>query len=459
MHYEVLVIGAGPGGVETARILGRNGKKVGLVDYREIGGTCLNRGCIPAKTMLYTAEMFRHAKSLHEFGIDLGDTTPTLNFENMIAKRSEIMNKIRNGYKRVTSNDGVEFIEGFATFKDEKTVVINDTEYTADKFVLATGANSLKFPGFKDNDSRYLISDKIFEMQKMPQSIVIVGGGPVGVEFATFFREFGVDVTIVDLAPSFLNFFERDLGQYLISAFKKQGINVFLETGIDSIDDSSELLSIKLSNGEIIQSECVLSAIGLRPDLSYIESLNFEQVKGRIKVNQNYQTTFSHIYAIGDVIGLSGSAYGAEREGLFVAHHILGEYADYYKVPYHQFPDPVFCHPEVGTVGYSSKELDELGVEYVSAKSFYLANAKAVLKNDTQGFCKILANKKTGEILGAHFIGLNATELMHMLTIPVMHKMKISDLRRMVFGHPVVSELVKDAITECYIKLDQCQID
>lgn len=459
MHYEVLVIGAGPGGVETARILGRNKVKVGLVDYREIGGTCLNRGCIPAKTMLYTAEMFRHAKSLHEFGIDLGDTTPKLDFEAMIAKRTQIMDKIRAGYRRVTEKDGVEFIQGFAKFIDAQTVEIEGQQYTADKFVLATGANSIRFPGFKDDDDRYLVSDNIFEMQKMPKSILIVGGGPVGVEFATFFREFDVDVTIVDLAPSFLNFFEKDLGQYLIAAFKKQGMQVHLETAIDSIDDSGEQLSITLTNGNVVQVDSVLSAIGVRPELNYIGQLDFELVRGRLKVDQNYLTSHPNIYAIGDVIGLSGSAYGAEREGLFVAHHILGEYADYYKVPYHNFPDPVFCQPEVGTVGYSSKELDELGIEYVSAKSFYLANPKAVLKGDTQGFCKILADCKTGEILGAHFVGLHATELMHMLTVPIMYKIKISDLRRMVYGHPVVAEVIKDAICECYLKLKACGVE
>jgi len=458
MHYEVLVIGAGPGGVETARILGRNKVKVGLVDYREIGGTCLNRGCIPAKTMLYTAEMFRHAKSLHEFGIDLGDTTPKLDFEAMIAKRTQIMDKIRAGYRRVTEKDGVEFIQGFAKFIDAKTVEIEGQQYTADKFVLATGANSRKFPGFVDEDPRFLISDNIFTLQKMPESIVIVGGGPVGVEFATFFHEFGVKVTMVDLAPSFLNFYEADLGQYLISAYRRKGIDVHLETVIDHIDSSSEKLQMTLSNGEKIEADCVLSAIGVVPDLSYAQELGLESSKGRLTVDDNYLTSVSNIYAIGDVIGLSGSAYGAEREGLFVAHHIMGEFAEYYKVPYHHFPDPVFTYPEVGTVGYSSKELDELGVEYVSAKAFYLANPKAVLKNDTQGFCKILADQKTGEILGAHFIGLDATELMQMLTIPVMYKMKISDLRRMVYGHPVVSEIVKDAITECYIKLQKCGV-
>ena len=457
MHFDVLVIGAGPGGVETARILGRNGKKVGLVDYREIGGTCLNRGCIPAKTMLYTAEMFRHAKSLHEFGIDLQDATPKLDFNSMIAKRTEIMDKIRGGYKRVTQKDNVEFIEGFATFKDSNTILINDSEYTADKFVLATGANSRKFPGFKDDDSRYFISDNIFELDKMPSSIAIVGGGPVGVEFATFFHEFGVKVTMIDLAPSFLNFYEADLGQYLISVYRRQGIDVHLETVIDSIDDTNDDLIINLKNGHTFNADCILSAIGVIPDLKYVENLSLELTKGRITVNDSYQTKYEHIYAIGDVIGLSGSAYGAEREGLFVAHHILGEYAEYYKVPYHHFPDPVFTYPEVGTVGYSSRELDEMGVEYTSAKSFYLANPKAVLKNETQGFCKILANVKTGEILGAHFIGANATELMHMLTIPIMYKMKISDLRRMVYGHPVISEVVKDAITECYLKLLKCE--
>src|SRR5210317_2156135 len=261
MHYDVLVIGAGPGGVECSRILGRNGKKVGLVEYRQIGGTCLNRGCIPAKTMLYTAEMFRHAKRLKDFGIDICDIEPKLDFDRMIQKRTEVMQKLQDGYRRVTAKDGVEFISGFAKFVDENTIDVDGTVYTADKFVLATGANSRKFPGFKDDDSRFLISDNIFELKKMPKSILIVGGGPVGVEFATFFNDFGVKVTIVDLADNFLNFYDADLGKYLISQYRKQGIDIHLETVIDSINelDSGEL-EFNLKNGERIQAECVLSA-------------------------------------------------------------------------------------------------------------------------------------------------------------------------------------------------------
>ena len=457
MHYDVLVIGAGPGGVECSRILGRNGKKVGLVEYRQIGGTCLNRGCIPAKTMLYSAEMFRHAKRLHEFGIDLKDVTPVLDFPKMIAKRQEVMNKLRNGYQRVTENDKVEFIEGFAKFIDQNIIEVDGQRYTADKFVLATGANSRKFPGFRDDDKRFLISDNIFEMTQMPESILIVGGGPVGVEFATFFHEFGVKVTIVDLADNFLNFYDADLGKYLISQYRKAGINIHLETVIDSINDlDSGKLEFNLKNGEKIQADCVLSAIGVMPNLEYLSALDLETIRGRVKVNDDLKTNLEHIYAIGDVIGKSGSAYGAEREGLFVAHEILGEYADFYKVDYEFFPDPVFCHPEVGTVGLSEKEVIDKGIEYVKAKAFYLANGKALLKGSSSGFVKIIANKKTGEILGCHIIGNSATELMHIMTIPVMYRMKISDLRRQVFGHPVVSEVLKDAITACYLELQKC---
>ena len=457
MHYDVLVIGAGPGGVECARILARNGKKVGLVDYREIGGTCLNRGCIPAKTMLYTAEMYRHANNLHDYGIDICDIKPSLNFERMIEKRANIMDKLRAGYLRITEADGVEFIKGFARFVDPTTVEIDKELYTADKFVLATGANSRKFPAFDDNDDRFLISDNIFKMQKMPKSILIVGGGPVGVEFATFFREFGVEVTIVDLADNFLNFYDADLGKYLIAHFRKSGINVHLETVIESFDNSNDdLIKFELSNGESLEAECVLSSIGVIPNLDYAEQLNLDLVKGRVSVDENSKTNHEHIYAIGDVIGKSGSAYGAEREGLFVAHHILGEYADYYKVAYEYFPDPVFTFPEVGTIGLSEEEVKQKGIEYVKAKSFYLASGKALLKGETQGFCKVIANKNTGEILGCHIIGNSATELVHMMTIPCMYQMKIADLRRMVYGHPVISEVLKDALTACYLELQKC---
>jgi len=448
--YDVIVIGAGPAGTECARILGRNNKKVAIVEANQLGGTCLNKGCIPAKTMLYSAEMYRHAKALDDYGIKIFEDKLEYDFEKMVNKRADIMNKLRKGVNYLLSSDKVEIINGFAKFVDDNTIEVEGKTITADKFVLASGGSARKFPNYKSDDHRYLISDNIFELEGIPKSMVIVGGGPVGVEFATYFATFGTKVTIVDLADHILSFFDADLGNELAKLYNRRGIDVVTNNTISSIDDSSDLLKITLSNGQIIEAEYVMSAIGVVPHVDYLKSLNLDIEKGRVKVNDDLQTSKSHIYAIGDTIGLSGSAYGAEREGLFVAHHILEEYADYYKIDYTSFPDPVFTYPEVGTCGLSEEECKAKNIDYLTVKVPYLVNAKAQIKSETQGFIKLIADCY-GTLLGVHIIGDQATEIMHMLTIPIMQKMKVSDLRRMVYAHPVVSEIVKEALTKLHV--------
>lgn len=448
--FDVIVIGAGPAGTECARILGRNNKKVAIVEANALGGTCLNKGCIPAKTMLYSAEMYRHAKALGDYGITIFEDKLEYDFDKMVQKRADIMDKLRKGVNYLLTTDKVEIINGHAKFIADNTIEVDGKSYSAEKFVIASGGSARKFPNFKENDDRYLISDNIFELKGIPKSMLIVGGGPVGVEFATYFATFGTKVTIVDLADHILSFFDADLGNELAKLYNRRGIEVITGTTVSFIDDSSDLLNITLSDGRVISAEYVMSAIGVVPYTDYLNALNLELERGRVKVNNDLQTSKSHIYAIGDTIGLSGSAYGAEREGLFVAHHILEEYADYYKIDYTSFPDPVFTYPEVGTCGLSEEECKAKNIDYLTVKVPYLVNAKAQIKSETQGFIKLIADCY-GTLLGAHIIGDQATEIMHMLTIPIMQKMKVSDLRRMVYAHPVVSEIVKEALTKLHV--------
>lgn len=451
-NFDAIVIGAGPGGMECARILARNNKKVAVVEARDLGGTCLNRGCIPAKTMLYSAEMYRHARHLDDYGIKIFENKLEYDFDRMVEKRSEIMSKLRKGADYLLRNDGVEIISGKAEFIDDNTIDVAGNQYTADNFVLASGGSARKFPGYIDEDPRFLISDNIFKLNAIPASMLIVGGGPVGVEFATYFETFGTKVTLIDMAEHVLSYSDADLGNELTKLYQRRGIKVLTSTTIQSLDTESDLLKAKFSNGEEAEFEYVLSAIGVVPYTDYFASLALELDRGRVKVNSDLQTSKPHIFAIGDAIGLSGSAYGAEREGLFVAHHILKEYADYYKVDYTTFPDPVFTYPEIGTCGLSEEECKAKNIDYLVAKVPYLVNAKAQIKSETQGFIKLISDCY-GTILGVHVIGDLATEVMHMMTIPIMQKMKVSDLRRMVFAHPVVSEIVREALVKLHVKI------
>jgi dihydrolipoamide dehydrogenase len=448
MKFDVLIIGGGPGGTETARILARAGKKVGLIEYREIGGTCLNRGCIPAKTMLFSAEMFRLGKKIRNYGIRFCEDTPHYDFDGMVAKRQEIMEKLRKGLTFLCKKDGVELIEGKAEVVSDNQVLVNGTDtYEADYIVLATGGGARKFPGYIDTDERFLISDNIFELKAFPESIVIVGGGPVGTEFATFFNTFGVKVSIVDMSPVMLTYYDHDLGKELAKSFNRDGIDVYTETQITHIDTSNPKLAFSLSNGVTLEADKVLSAIGVVPTVEYLAKSNVKvSEKGRVETNEHMQTSVSNIYALGDAVGKSGSAYGAEREGCYIAHHILGDGFENYNLDYVHFPDVVFTDPEVATCGYSEQDLVAAGTEFKVMKAFFLANGKAVIKGDTRGFCKILVDAKTDVVLGVHIIGPQATEIIHTVPIALDMKLTAKQWRRYVWGHPVLAEIVKEAL-------------
>jgi dihydrolipoamide dehydrogenase len=449
MKYDVIIIGAGPGGFETAKILGKAGKKVALIEKDQVGGICLNRGCIPAKTMLYSAEMFRIGKKIKNYGIRFCQDVPGFDFEAMIKHRAEIMDSLRQNWVEMIEEVGVEMIYGWAELTGDNTVTVDGVEYEADHIVLATGGDARKFPGFVDDDERFLVSDNIFELKAFPESIFVLGAGPVGTEFATFFSTFGVKTHILDLGPTFLSYFDHDLGNELIKSFEEDGVNCYTNVSLESVDASEEKLKLKLSDGREIEVDKILSAIGMVPNMEYIKNdkIKFNE-RGRFVVNKSLQTTVPNIYAIGDANGNSGSAYGAEREGLYVAHHIMGD--PLYDIPldYAAFPDVIFTDPEVATCGLSEQECEQKGIDFVAVKVRFSKNGKAAIKGETKGFCKIIAERGSEKVLGVHIVGSSATELIHAAVIPVRDEVRVGVWLRKVWGHPVLSEIIKDALSE-----------
>lgn len=448
MKFDVLVIGGGPGGLESARILARAGKKVGLIEYRELGGTCVNRGCIPAKTMLFSAEMFRLGKKIRTYGIRFCEDVPSYDFDGMVRKREEIITELRHDLVNLCKKDAVEVINGKGELVSDTEVLVNGVDlYEAEYVVLATGGSARKFEGFIDGDERFLISDNIFELKKFPESILIVGGGPVGTEFATFFNTFGVKVTVVDMSPVILNYYDHDLGKELSASFEKEGISVLNGVRVEKIDASGEKLKMHLSDGQIVEADKILSAIGVITATDYLKKSNvFVSERGKIEVNEHMQTNVANVYALGDAVGKSGSAYGAEREGCYIAHHILGSGYENYNLDYVHFPDVVFTNPEVATCGYSEQELTAENRAYKVLRADFATNGKALIKGDNRGFCKILMDAKTEVVLGVHIIGVNATEIIHTVPIALDMKLTAKQWRRYVWGHPVVSEIVKEAL-------------
>lgn len=446
MKFDILVVGGGPGGVEAARTLARNGKKVGLIEYRELGGTCVNRGCIPAKTMLYSAEMFRVGKKIRNYGIRFCEDTPSYDFDGMMKKRSEIIKKMQKDLSDLCSNDGVDLIFGKAELLSNTEILVNNNSYFADYIVLATGGHARKFEGFIDEDERFLVSDDIFKLKKFPESMVIVGGGPVGTEFATYFNTFGVKITLIDRAEVMLGFYDHDLGQELAKQFEQDGIDVLTSKNILNIDSKTEKLTFSLDDGSEVVADMVLSAIGVVTATDYLSDSGVLITNGKIAVNEHMQTNFDNVYALGDAVGKSGSAYGAEREGAYIAHHILGKDYENYVLDYIHFPDVVFTDPEVATCGYSEQELIENGIEFYTKKSTFLQNGKSLIKGDTRGFCKLLVEKGTDIVLGVHIIGPQATEIIHTVPIALDMKLTVAQWSRYVWGHPVVAEIIKETL-------------
>jgi dihydrolipoamide dehydrogenase len=448
--YDAVVIGAGPGGTECARVMGRHGLKVALVEAAAVGGTCINKGCIPAKTMLWSAEMYRHAHKLHDYGIDLGDLDHTFDFGHMVDFRSEVISHLKEDEEAKIKRDGVELVYGYGELVEDKKVLVNGEDLLeAENVVIATGGRARKFPGFKDGDKRYLVADNIFELEELPKSIMIVGAGPVGAEFAVYFQTFGVEVVIVDLAENALNRYDLELGNELMEIYKKKGIQVELGTLIEGIDDSGEMLKVELKNGKSFEVEKVLSAIGVEPVTDFMKQSGVEvSERGRIIVDEFLETSESGVYALGDIIGKSGSAYGAQREGALIAHLIMDQGYDDLVVDYKYFPDVIFTYPEVATCGVSEEELSDEGVEYVVGRALYADNGKALLKGEREGFCKVLVRKDDGVVMGVHMIGDLATEIIHTVSLPLMKEMTAKCMLQAVWGHPVVAEIVRDALID-----------
>lgn len=448
--YDLAVIGGGPAGCEVAKEVAKHGRRVVLFEADKLGGTCLNRGCIPAKTMLYAAEMYRHLDKMAEYGIQLDKNSAVFDYAALAEKRRMVMDKLRKGLRYQMDTHKVEIKEAYATIKDAHTIAYGENQIiTADRIVMASGGKARKFKGFVDNDKRFMTSDNVFELYQMPKSIAIVGAGPVGTEFASFFHTFGCEVHIIEMQKTFLANFDHKLGDALVKSLQKDGIICHTGVTIQNFQLESEAtVKLNLSDGSSIEVERVLSAIGVALDhYCFAEGCIAKDEHGKVVVDEHYRTSFDNIYAIGDLIGKSGSAYGAEREARHIAYHMLGLDMDTVPVDYSAMPDVIFTHPEVATCGLSAEELAAQNMTFDTRTVQYIVNAKANIKGEKQGQIWMYSEIGTGRILGVHIIGPQATELIHMVPVLLLNNLTINDYLKTVWGHPVMAELLKEVMT------------
>ena len=451
-HFDVLVLGAGPGGYVAAIRASQLGLKVGVVEKKYWGGVCLNVGCIPSKALLRNAELahiLQHEKDV--FGIE-GDAT--MSFGATHKRSRSVSDSIVKGVHFLMKKNKITEIHGWGTLTGDKSIDVKDDDgnvesYTCDNLIIATGATTRLVPGTSLSDRVVTYEEQILT-DELPGSIVIAGSGAIGVEFAYVMKNFGVDVTIVEFLDRMVPTEDAEVSKELLKHYKKLGVNVMLNTKVESIDDSGEKVKVTVSkDGEqqVIETDKVLQAIGFAPRLEGygLENTGVKTTeRGAIAIDERGRTNIDGVYAIGDVTGKLMLAHTAEAMAVVAAETIAG--AETMEVDFDMIPRATYCQPQIASFGYSEEQAKEKGYDVKVAKFPFSANGKAKGLGDTSGFVKIVADAKYNEIIGAHMIGPDVTELLPALTLAQRWDLTADEVARNVFAHPTLSEAVKEAI-------------
>lgn len=451
--YDIAVIGGGPGGYVAAIKAAQLGMKTCLIERDKAGGTCLHRGCIPTKSLLYSAHLYHLCKKSQEFGITTGNVG--FDFLQVVRRKDSVVTRLHNGVRLLLKKYGVELIEAEGRLAAPgKVVLLKGGEVSGEiqskNVILATGSCTMK-PSWIPFDDKYVVtSDELLQMEDLPSSLIIAGGGDIGVEFAGFFNTLGTEVTVIEMKDSILPFEERDISTVLKRTLVKRGVKVLVETTVENVTviDGKVHVGIKEKNGneEILTADRMLVALGRRAVTANtgIEELGIELQNGFVKVNERYETSMAGIYAIGDLAGPPLLAHKASQEGILAVLHIAGKEAP--AINLHLVPRVNYSHPQVASIGFTVKEAEGKGYEVTTAKFPFTANSKAIISGDDEGgFIKIIADKKSGEILGVHMIGPDVSELIGGLSIAMSLEAMASDISHVIFPHPTLSEVIKEA--------------
>jgi len=428
---QLLIIGAGPGGYETAVEAAKRGLEVTLITEGPLGGTCLNEGCIPTKTFCHYAELI-------EQNLKAGlDCKPA--FVAVAERKQAVVEQLRGGIDMLLKN--VQVVRGKAQFKDAKTVVCNGQEYTADKIIIATGSvsASLPIPGAES----CLTSKEILDLTEVPESICVIGGGVIGLEFASILRSFGSEVTVLEYCPNILPRFDVDLAKRLKQSLSKRGINIEVQAQVTAINGGT-VTYVKKEKEFTVQASKVLMAVGRCPNVEglNLEAAGIDYTRKGITVNDRFETSVPGIYAVGDVTGGIMLAHAATYQGLHALNVICGQNDS---IRFDLIPAAVFTMPEVATVGLTEEQCKEQELPVRCLKSFYRANGKAVSMDESDGYCKLIINE-AGTILGAHIMGAHASDLIHEITAVMNLDGTLEQMQPVIHAHPTLSEIVQSAL-------------
>lgn len=456
-NYDLAVIGGGPGGYVAAIRAAQLGKKVALIEKQHLGGVCLNWGCIPTKALLKSAEIFNMFKHAEEYGILAGK--PSINIKKIVERSRSISSQLTNGIKMLLKKNKVTVIEGFASIDSGKIVHIshNDkkTSLRAVNIIIATGAKPRVLEGFTPDGKQIITSKEAMVPDDLPESMIIVGSGAIGIEFASFYNDMGVAVTVIEAQNRILPVEDEEISAMARTAFEKRGIKFYTNVRLLKQVKAKDNITIDIeldSKVFTIKAEKLLMAIGI---VANTEDLGLEKTKikldrGHIVTNQFMQTDEPGIYAIGDVTGAPWLAHKASHEGIIAAEMIAGQKT--HPINKHNIPGCTYSTPQIASVGMSEAAAKAAGYQLKIGRFPYMANGKALVLGETEGLIKTIFDAKTGELLGAHMIGAEVTELIQGYVVAKNMEATELDFIHTIFPHPTLSEMIHESVLQAYGK-------
>ena len=457
MNYDLIVIGSGPGGYVAAIRASQLGLKVGVVEKENIGGVCLNWGCIPTKSLLKSAEALEYAKHAADYGVSIGGEVKA-DFKAMVKRSRDVADSNSKGVQFLFKKNKIEIIDGFGKLAGKGVVEVTDgsgkkTKYEAKHIILATGARSRELPNLKQDGKKIIGYREAMTLDKQPESMVVVGSGAIGSEFAHFYHTIGTEVTLVEFMPTLVPNEDEEVAKTLERSFKKAKMKVMVSSSVESVDTKGKLCKVvvKTKKGEeTVEAEIVLSAVGIAPNVENIglEELGVEMEKGKVKVDDYYRTNVEGIYAIGDIVHGPALAHVASAEGITCVEKIAGLNPD--PVNYGNIPGCTYTSPEVSSVGMTEQQAKDAGYELKVGKFPYSASGKAKAAGKTDGFVKLIFDAKYGELLGAHMIGGNVTEMIAEMVVARKLEITGHELIKSIHPHPTMSEAIMEAAAAAY---------
>ena len=455
MNFDVIVLGSGPGGYVTAIRASQLGLKTAIIEKESLGGVCLNWGCIPTKALLKSAQVFDYINHAEDFGISVEKSNA--DFDKIIKRSRDVADGMSKGISYLTKKNKIEVIYGFGKLKKGGVVSVeNDgkaTEYKAKHIIIATGARSRELPNLPQDGKNIIGYREAMTLKKMPEKMLVVGSGAIGVEFAYFYNALGVDVTVVEYMPNIVPLEDEDISKQLQRSFKKSGMKIMTNSSVEKVnvtDNGCEVLVKTKKGDETIQADIVLSAVGITANIENIglEDVGIKTENGKLIVDEFYNTNVAGYYAIGDLLPTQALAHVASAEGIICVEKIAGENPE--PIDYGNIPGCTYCNPEISSVGLTEAKAKEAGYEIRVGKFPFTASGKASAAGHKDGFVKVIFDAKYGEWLGCHMIGYNVTEMIAEAVVARKLETTGHEILKAVHPHPTMSEAVMEAVAEAY---------